>query len=652
MDATITTDSRESELRSGAADDLVMGASDCARPFLRRDTFYAEVDGGIQFASAGPAFQLTGRGSFNVFERIAPFLNGEVTRGELRAALGEAHWGVVEGLLSHLNDRGFLRWIAQDDVDAVDEADRVAYAEQIAFLAQYTDTPHATFAAFRDVSLHLVGEGPLADAIVENLAANGHRALHRLDTSLIGSLDNHVRAARHIVILPTVAALSWFTAHRSALIDERCLLVLPSGDRLWVTPHAWQSADHLGPDWKDAVIALEAAGAFSTMNAMWAGVEGGFEPLTGRAASIPVQRMLGALLSYEIFKGLTGVVAPETATGAISLDTITGETSAHRVLPSPARTRATVGPAAAPALAAPLSAPDAEAVTIDYDRWRPLVGALTMPLTRFADSELTQLPLKVAVVAAADGEQHRAASLWTLADARIEAITRGYERIAAGLEPAAESVSLARLDDAHALTQVDAGAIFRRSRANAAGRYENSAAAIGVALSAADATRRAVHKAVTEHLLLASVTHAEGNSFVPSLDDSTAVFLAEIAHDLGGITYVDLGGAVVAGVGEVHVAVAFRGDGDRLLWHVGAGATRDDAAAIAATEVLAMAQFADPLAKTASMRTWQGIDPRALIDRAATPSMRDLVVAAASITAPMLTTAELHAAAAVVAESE
>lgn len=299
---------------------------DSARPFLRRDTFYAEVDGGIQFASSGPAFQLAGRGAFPVFERIAPFLNGDVSRRELREALG-AHWALVQTMLSHLGERGFLRWIAQSDVDVLDGDERENHAEQIAFLAQYTDAPHAAFAAFRDTPVHLVGTGPLADAVEENLTANGHGGLTRVDTGAVGSLQDGIRTAAHLLILPTAAALAWFDAHRTELDPSRCLLVLPAADRFWILPHTWQRAEVPGPDWKDAVLALEAAGAVPALQATFVAAEEGLDPLTGRASSVAVQRMLGAILSYEIFKGLTGAMTPETGTSAISLDAITGETT-------------------------------------------------------------------------------------------------------------------------------------------------------------------------------------------------------------------------------------------------------------------------------------------------------------------------------------
>lgn len=638
MSATIVT---TASARDGATD-----AADLARPFLRRDTFYAEAGQGVQFASAGPAFHLSGRGSFQVFERIAPFLDGEVTRAELRSALGPTHWPVVEGILAHLADRGFLRWIGQDDIDAVDAEGRSTYAEQIAFLAQYSDTPHAAFAVFRDAPVHVVGKCALGEAVVENLAANGHRNLIVIDLDRSGPLGDDVRDAAHVLILPTADAYAWFAKHRAELRAARCLLVLPARDRLWVLPHAWRDETSSDPDWKDAVIALEAVGAAPAFETMFAAADEGLAPLQGRAASVQVQRMLGALLSYELFKGLSGALVPETEVGAISLNAVTGETGAHRVLPSTQRSRATLAPAARPATE-PATLTPGDSRPDDYARWERLVGSLTMPFTGFADERLTQIPLKVAVVTAADGTPVRAASLWTLADARSEAITRGYEQIVATLEPPLPLLTLTSLDGE--VAEFDAARIFRGSRANAAGRYETSAAAVAVALSASGATRRALHKAVVEHVLLAHVSEPAGALLAPRDHGSVLTFLEEVSAEAGGIRYIDLGSVAIAGADhDVHVVVAIRGDGDRPRWHVAAGDTEAEAAAAAATEVLAMTQFDDVLAATGSMRIWPGIDPRALAAPDACPTSREARVFAASVHAPLITAADFHAAAAVV----
>jgi len=77
----------------------MLGVTLDARPSLRCDTFYADTEVGVQFSSTGPAFHLHGGSAFQLFERIAPFLDGSVTRSELQAAVGESRWSMVAGIL-------------------------------------------------------------------------------------------------------------------------------------------------------------------------------------------------------------------------------------------------------------------------------------------------------------------------------------------------------------------------------------------------------------------------------------------------------------------------------------------------------------------------------------------------------------------------
>jgi len=274
-----------------------------------------------------------------------------------------------------------------------------------------------------------------------------------------------------------------------------------------------------------------------------------------------------------------------------------------------------------------------------------------MPVVGFDDSDLRQLPLKVGVGLDADGSRHRAASLWTLADARIEAITRGYERIVAGFEPAQSQCTLYDTADGSP-SEVDAARIFRRSRANHRGVAERTEAAVAVALIAGDASRRAIHKAVAEHVLLENVLRPGGQPIAGSTPGTAQVFLDEVATETTGVSYVHLGVVTAPVIGTLHVILATAEDADRVLWHVAAAPTQAAAIALAGTEVLSIAQFADAHATTLSMRTWAGIDPRALITEPGDIRAHQVRVRTAAITAPLLASADLYAATAVVDEGQ
>ncbi|QIS45645.1 hypothetical protein GW570_11385 [Clavibacter capsici] len=605
------------------------------------------MDSGIQFSSTGPAFQLSGAGVFRLFERIVPLLDGSLSREELRTAAGPRHWPVVDGLLGHLSERGFLRWISAGDVEVVDERDRAEHAEQISFLAQYVDAPHAAFRRFRDAPVHLVGDGPLVDAVAENLRANGHRDVHAIADPSSPDSDEALAQAEHVIVMPTARSYSWFRRRGASLEASRLLLVVPGAGRLWALPHRWAPGAAEGPDWTDAVAALEEAGALAGLHRMLVSADHGHAPLVGRAASVPVQRMMGALLSYEVFKGLTGALPAETATGAVSLDSVTGETASHRVVPSTQRGRAIVVPLR-PSASDPARRPRVPSLrdsrADEYDAWREAVGPITMPVTGFDDADLTQLPMKVGVAVTTSGARRASSSMWTAADARMEAVARCYEDLVAELEPATGRVALATTGDG-SIAEVPAGAVFRRSRANSDGRHDRSAAAVAVALTAEAAVDRAVDGAVAEALLLDAVRRPSGTVFPLRADDAASTFIRDIAP---GISCVHLGSVEVDGHGELHVAVAHEERDGLVVWHAAVGASPVSAAVSAASEVVAQRQHGHLAPETASMRLWSGVDPRALVGGDGTGAARRAEVAVGLLEAPLLVAAGLVAATAVV----
>ncbi len=593
-----------------------LASSSEARAYLRRDTFYSETNSGLLLSSPGPSLELSGRGAYQLFERLVPFLDGTVSRGELQAAIGASRWPTVEGLLGPLTEKGFLRWISQTDIDKVDARDRTEYAEQIAFLAQYSDTPHADFARFRETSVHLIGLSALTETIARNLLANGHNNVH-LITDPVSAASRALPAglrietelglspAHHIIVSPTAEALAWFQAQERAH-PERFLVIVPDGDTLWALPHTWGIPNQANPNCSDAVTALQRAGRMTDLEDCLLAADQGLDPLTGRAATVQVQRMLGALLSYEAFKGLTGAVEAETSQGAIALNVVTGETTAHRVLPSEERSPATVSPADVVPAPAVLSPALSDSRASEYPGWRNLTGDVTMPATGFDDAELKQLPLKVAVVSTTAGGKRTGASLWTLADARIDAIAKVYEDIVARLEP--DNVVATLRNESGREYQILTESFLRPSRAYAAGAPAGSNSAVGIGLTAEDAARRAIDKAAVKYRVDAYAQAPNGVQFSLSPGDSVTDFLLDILPSKASLTFIDLGQA--AGISVV--AAIWKENGGSVQWHAAAGGSRSAAAAAAAIELLSLKQLPQGT-KTESMLAWPDIDVLALL---------------------------------------
>ena len=134
-------------------------------------------------------------------------------------------------------------------------------------------------------------------------------------------------------------------------------------------------------------------------------------------AAEPVQRLFGALVAYEIFKGITGAIPPETDSGALVIDIHSGETRRHRFIDLEQLEISHQG--------FPIpSSYHSEAE--QFDQWEPLTESELLPVRRFTDLDLEQIPFKVTLLETPKGTIF-SSSPWTTADARIEAIRRAFE---------------------------------------------------------------------------------------------------------------------------------------------------------------------------------------------------------------------------------
>lgn len=416
------------------------------RPWLRRDTYFADTGEGLHLANATSGFEVRGASAYQVFKAVYPFLDGSVTLEQLRAATGDS-WPVVAKMLEPLAEHGFLRWIPSADVEILTQQQREGHSEQIAFLAQFVDYPHQAFRRFNQARVLVVGDTPLANAVVVNLVDNGAK---------------HVSAAGPDILLPKVARVDPesidYGDYNVVVIDQKSLPALANddltdhhnllilhvhGNELRALPLPWAVPEPAGArTWMDAVNAIASdAPRQETLTHREAieylqnpGVDAG-----KRVETEPIQRMLGALVAYEVFKGITGAIRPDTAWGILSLDSLTGETRVYPVPlpPSWHGQRVPIQP----------DLPDheetLEASKADQydDIWAPLVDPVTLPARRFVDLDLEQVPVRVSAVETSVGLL-RTASLWTTADARIDAVARAYEEHLDRVYPRSEGAQI------------------------------------------------------------------------------------------------------------------------------------------------------------------------------------------------------------------
>lgn len=405
-------------------------------PWIRRDTFFTDTGSGLQLVNASSGFEISGSSAYRLFRTIHPFLDGSHSVQEIREATGES-WPMVERFLEPLAEHGFLRWIPSSDVSAMSVVDRASHADQVAFLAQFTDTPHERFRRFSTVKALVIGSSPLAESLVKNLKENGASdvsATHDWRAKEIATVPAEIEFNDYELIVVDHESLDAL----QLLDDHRVLAVTAHKNQLraltrpWENPAAEQTNDTVSFTWLDALSSLGMRAVDEQRQTTVRQLRESTTAADARALAEPIQRMFGALLAYEIFKGVTGAITPETSRKVLALNGLTGETTAHPVYAAPTwgepRRVEVPGPTAAP-LRVESSRAD------EYDtNWAHLADPMTLPVQEISDLDLEQVPVKISAVISGE-ETDRAASLWTTADARIEALSRAYERHFAAFAP-------------------------------------------------------------------------------------------------------------------------------------------------------------------------------------------------------------------------
>ena len=605
-------------------------------PWLRRDTLFAATDSGVLISNASVGFEISGRGAYELFRTLHPLFDGSLELRKIRDSVPDKTWQLIERFVEPLVAQGFLRWIPASDFTVLDESTRAAFCDQIAFLAQFCDTPHRSFAGFHGARILAIGGTPLMSGLVENLRDNGARCVaHHASRTSPGAHDFGDEHGEYDLVVLGPDALS--------CLDDPWPLGTPvmalcaSGDRLWALPTAWRPSD---ASWQDADRALATGLQGSIWTEAMASARSGTPQWSTATGSEAVQRLFGALTAYEIFKGLTGAMEPETSTKAISFDCFTAETATHRILSSPAawgkpdryvqRPTGHLG-------ARSFDQNDSRAAQYDSD-WAPLVDAFSLPASAFDDLELEQSPIKVSRLRTPTGVVNTA-SAWTTADARIDAIALAY----------ANAVHERLFDDGESPARMPRGA-SRTSRApgdeDGAGPYAmiGDAAvddvAVGVDTDPEEAARRAVEALAARMVLnhqLAGVPVRLGPA------GRLGTFVSKLAGErVGFLDMGTMGGFAIAGARDER-------DPDQIC--VSADASLEAAQCRAGIAVLGRiqvdaaepAQAANPEEPPVSPTPSEPAEPAALLDveRPGGPDVRGITVSLQTVDVPACTGAGL-----------
>ncbi|AZM92548.1 TOMM precursor leader peptide-binding protein [Streptomyces sp. W1SF4] len=652
------------------------------RPRIRRDVLFTETPDGVLFHNSDGGFRLTARTAYRFATLIVPHLTGEHTVTELCQGLGDTQRAMVGELVKTLYERDFARSVAEPA-----DAGRAAappppdvarrFAPQIAYADHYADDAEARFLRFRGTRVAVLGEDAVARWCALSLVRNGCATIGVLPGAdaeeLLAEAAEAVADGCPVQVrtLPAdplgwaaLAEYDFVVVTGGAAAPARLLPLLRAGipEGRTLLP-AWSYGNDVvvGPlmahgtagCWSCAALRLGSARGGPAAAALWSALALPEAPLAeGPVPGRPLAAMIGNLLGYEVFRAASGSLPAETAGRLLVQDTASLDVTAEPLLPhprcpfcAPGETEAApldlsaAGTSGTPELPTLETAREADALVEELNRRSALVRPYAGVFTRYADEELTQIPLKAGVVelglghgrtrtvAAFDvhhvaGARMRALDAAALVYAEHVVPARGVTGGGTpGTVPAAALATASGIPGGASAYQpavslltkepalVPAGAVRPFGPHNAGRLFERTRAGAGAGPSPADAAAAGLLSALGHAALLRAVRgDLAARVPLPERDgeDAELVFLLRSADRLElEPELLDLGEGACSGV-QVLLARA----GER--WALGEGLDRRTAAVAALRELLGAAQYGADSADAGRDPLLRDLDPRAL----------------------------------------
>ncbi|MET8753149.1 TOMM precursor leader peptide-binding protein [Streptomyces sp. NPDC004667] len=663
------------------------------RPRIRRDVLFTETPDGVLFHNSDGGFRLTARAAYRFATLIVPHLTGEHSVAELCRGLGAPQRAMVGELVRTLYERDFARPVAEPESAspaAVPEPDVARrYAPQIAYADHYADDAEARFLRFRGTRVAVLGEDPVARWCAVSLVRNGCAAVALPPGPAVAEVEAEAAEAvadgcpvevRTLACLPSgweeLADYDFVVVTGGTDAPARLLPLLRAGipeGRTLLPAWTYGGDAVVGPlmthgtvgCWSCAALRLGAARGGAGAAELWSALAlPGSPPAAGPVPGRPLAAMIGNLLGYEVFRATSGTLPAETAGRLLVQDMASLDVTAEPLFPHPrcpfcAQEEpsavpvdlAAAGRSGTPALPTLETAREAEELVEELNRRSAVVRPYAGVFTRYADEELTQIPLKLGVVELGIGHAGpRAVAAFDVhhvAGARMRALDAAALVYAEHVVPArglttggwGDAVTAARLTTASGIpgevsayqravslltkesALVPAGAVRPFGPHNADRLFERTRAGAGAGPSPADAAAAGLLSALGHGALLRAVRGAAAAPVaLPEPregEDGELVFLVRSAERLGLEPQVlDLGEGARSGV---EVLLARSG----VHWALGEGLDRRSAAVAALRELLGAVQYAaDPAAggpADTGDPLLRDLDPRALTVSGAAP---------------------------------
>ncbi|WP_327002306.1 TOMM precursor leader peptide-binding protein [Dactylosporangium sp. NBC_01737] len=610
------------------------------RPRIRRDILFTAAYDGVLFHNSSGGFKITSSSAYRLAALLVPFLDGSRTVAELCAKLPDPQRGMVGELVGALLTRGFARDVPAGEADpaAVLGADVAKqFGAQIGYIDHYTDGAPHRFAAFRDSTAVVVGDGPVADACALGLVRNGMARV-----AVTGHHDGSAAAEAAQLDAAGVpsAVLDWRCdeptwadladadivlvaggsgAAGAARLTHRLLAAgIPEGKTLlpaWTFGRRVVVGPAAGTDrrgcWYCAMLRLTANDDGGAAAEIWRGVAvGGPAPDTPAG---PLAAMIGNLLAFEVFRLTTGALPAETNGRVIVQDLESLDVVSEELLPHPRCVYCP--PVPAPALPQQLTldpprpaATDDDATTDAAAERLSARDRLVQPRTgvfqRYQDEDWDQLPVKIATLVFTDPDgtprQVNAFDVHHLVGARTRALAHAAVAYAdrlgvpdAGPGTGTDATVTGRSLIHHGPVDVPRAQVEPFGTANAGRAAEPTRAGAGAGFDTAAAIADGLSSALAYAALQGAICGA-APSRVPTADlgdDPELCFLTRAAANLG--VTADLLDLAASAPGGAHVLLARctePRDGAKL-WAVAAGPSWREAAVRALCDLVGQVQL-------------------------------------------------------------
>ncbi|NUR60162.1 MAG: hypothetical protein HOV87_16090 [Catenulispora sp.] len=403
------------------------------RPRLHQDVRFVECPDGAYVHGDHGTCTLRGRTAYAWLSRLAPALDGNRTVAELTAGLDPERRAVAEQVIAGLARQRFVADARDALRHGLSEQERRVYSAEIDFVGYVLDSPEHRFERVRRTRTALVGDGPLATALLEACLGIGVRELvvrtrGGADGSRAAALAEVAERARRDAgqqvrfeapsdALPDADLVLQVSQDPESLVAmwRRCAaagialgqaLVRPA--EMWLSPVGAPSVTDAGSGW----LRWEAlAGARSARSGIAGGGEvgevaapnglgSGADDSDANWLGGPVPTVVAGVLAFACFSHLTGMDAlpsgqdtPPTRSALTRVDLRNLDTRTHRHLPHPAavlRAETEVCERLAR-----LAAAEPLAVATVVERATELIDARLGVLESLDEGDLPQSPLAV-----------------------------------------------------------------------------------------------------------------------------------------------------------------------------------------------------------------------------------------------------------------